>query len=117
MEIKLKNRFVAGFIVALFTVPLSAVASGWVVPDPAKYPRVPANFIQIVVNVTNAILGLVAIGATLFIIIGGAQYLTSTGDEQKAKDGKLTIQYAVMGLVIAALAYAAVALIVAVMSS
>ncbi len=49
-----------------------------------------------------AIGGVVALG---FIVFGGFQYMTSTGDATKIQKAKTTILYAVIGLVVAALAF------------
>ena len=59
-------------------------------------------------NVINVVLGVLAVVAVIAIILGGVQYMTSQGDPQKVKTAKNTIMYAVMGLVIAILAFAIV---------
>ena len=46
------------------------------------------------------------------IIFGGIRYTTSNGDTKKVTDAKNTIMYAVVGLVVAIVAYALVAWIV-----
>ena len=67
-----------------------------------------SDIIILIDNITNILL-LVAGGvALLFIIIGGIQYLTSYGDEEKNKSAKTTILWAVVGLVIVALAWSIV---------
>ena len=58
-----------------------------------------------IINTVLAVLGVVAVGA---IILGGVQYATSAGDPAKIKTAKNTILYALMGLVIALLAFAIV---------
>ena len=58
----------------------------------------------VVQNIINAIIGLMGLVAVVFIIIGGVQYMTSTGDSGKTAKAKNTILYAVIGLVICALA-------------
>lgn len=52
-----------------------------------------------------AVCGLVAV---VFIVIGGIQYMTSSGDSGKTKKAKDTILYACIGLIICALAFAIV---------
>ncbi|MDO4986946.1 MAG: hypothetical protein Q4E46_01330 [Candidatus Saccharibacteria bacterium] len=58
--------------------------------------------------IINTVLGVVAVVAVVFIIVGGVQYITSSGDTGKAMKAKNTIMYAVIGLVIALLAFAIV---------
>ena len=61
--------------------------------------------INTIINVIMGILGLVAV---LVIILGGVQYVTSTGDAAKVKKAKDTIMYGIIGLVISLLAFAIV---------
>lgn len=61
--------------------------------------------IKDVVNVLLFILGAIAV---IMIIIGGIRYTTSNGDASQTKAAKDTILYAVIGLVVAILAYAIV---------
>ena len=63
------------------------------------------NVMQNVINIVIAVLGIVAV---LFVIIGAAQYMVSQGDPAKAKKAKDTIIYAILGVVLATLAYAIV---------
>lgn len=65
-----------------------------------------ADFTQILVNIVNYILAFIALLGIIFIIWGGIQYITSTGDTGKTEDAKNTIMYAAIGLLIAAMAYA-----------
>lgn len=57
--------------------------------------------IQTIVNVLSAAVGVVAV---IMIIIGGFRYVTSGGDSARVTSAKNTILYAIIGLVIAALA-------------
>ena len=61
--------------------------------------------IKTIINWVVGVLGLVAV---IVIIMGAVSYMTSNGDASKVKKGKDTILYGVIGLVIAALAYAIV---------
>lgn len=58
-----------------------------------------------IVKILSAIVGLVAV---LMIILGGFRYITSGGDTTKVNGAKNTIIYAVVGLVVVALAQAIV---------
>ena len=59
-------------------------------------------------NVTNVILFLVGAVAVIMLIIGGFRYVMSNGDAGAIKGAKDTILYAIIGIVVAFLAYAAV---------
>ncbi len=60
------------------------------------------------ISIINTALGVITVVAVIFIIIGGVQYITSSGDTSKAMKAKNTIMYAVIGLVVALLAFAIV---------
>lgn len=64
-----------------------------------------ADRIKTVVNILLYMLGSIAV---IMIIIGGIRYTTSNGDSSNTKAGKDTILYAVVGLVVAILAFAIV---------
>ena len=57
-------------------------------------------------QVTNTILYIVGIIAVIMLIIGGIKYVVSGGDSKKVTDAKNTVLYAIIGLVIAFLAFA-----------
>ena len=59
-------------------------------------------------QITNTILYVVGIIAVIMLIIGGIRYVTSGGDSKKVTDAKNTVLYAIIGLIIAFLAYAIV---------
>jgi hypothetical protein len=59
-------------------------------------------------TVVNTILFLLGVVAVIVIVIGGFKYVTSNGDAEKVKSAKNTILYAVIGLVVAIMAYAIV---------
>ena len=59
-------------------------------------------------QVTNTILYIVGIIAVIMLIVGGVKYLISGGDNKKVTDAKNTVLYAIIGLVIAFLAFAIV---------
>lgn len=68
-----------------------------------------AGRVQGVVNLMLYILGILAV---IMIVIGGFRYVVSAGDEGGIKQGKNTIIYAVIGLIVAILAYAIVNFVV-----
>jgi hypothetical protein len=55
--------------------------------------------------------GLAGALTILFIVIGGYQYMTSSGDDKKAESGKKTIKWAVFGLGLVLFSYAIVTVV------
>lgn len=68
-------------------------------------------------QVTNTILYVVGIIAVIMLIIGGIRYVTSGGDAKKVTDAKNTVLYAIIGLVIAFLAFAIVNFVISALPS
>ncbi len=107
--------FASNIMFAIAQTPTPTVApggGGWVAP--AQPTGVMQDINKAVMNITNWILGFIALIAVLAIIWGGVQYVTSVGNDTQMESAKKTIQWAVMGLVVAGLAYAIVYVIVAV---
>ena len=61
-----------------------------------------------VINILNGVIGVLSFVAVVVIIIGGVQYMTSSGDATKVKKGKDIILYGVIGLAICVLSFAIV---------
>jgi len=59
------------------------------------------NIVTTIVNIFSIVVGIVAV---IMIIVGGFKYITSGGDSGNITSAKNTIVYAVIGLVIVALA-------------
>jgi hypothetical protein len=59
-------------------------------------------------KVTNILLFLVGAISVIMLIIGGIRYVVSGGDQAAVTSAKNTILYAIVGIVVAFLAYAAV---------
>ena len=68
-------------------------------------------------RITNIILYIVGIIAVIMLIIGGIKYVISGGDAKKVTDAKNTVLYAIIGLIIAFLAYAIVNFVVSALPS
>ncbi|HCH34077.1 MAG: hypothetical protein UY35_C0009G0022 [Candidatus Saccharibacteria bacterium GW2011_GWC2_48_9] len=62
--------------------------------------------------VSNILLFLIGLAAVIMIIIGGIRYTTSNGDPSQTKAAKDTILYAVIGIVVALMAFAIVRFVV-----
>jgi hypothetical protein len=66
------------------------------------------DFTNMVINILNGVIGVLGLVCVVVIIIGGINYMTSSGDAGKVKKGKDTILYGLIGLVICILAFALV---------
>ncbi len=62
----------------------------------------------IITNVTNILLFVAGALAVIMLIVGGLRYAVSSGDPKAVTAARNTIVYAIVGLVIAFLAFAAV---------
>lgn len=65
-----------------------------------------ANINQIVRNVVNVLLWVVGIASVIMLIVGGIRYVVSAGDQNAVQGAKNTILYALVGLIVAFLAFA-----------
>ena len=73
--------------------------------DVSESPDQINSLIATVINIFSVVVGVVAV---IMIIIGGLKYITSSGDSNNVTSAKNTILYAIIGIVIAFLAFAAV---------
>lgn len=112
-----KSKFISFFAFAFclfsaFYFTYSASAAGWVLPvNPGNLIE---DFDEAVLNLTNWLLGLAAMAGVVAIIWGGMNYISSSGDTQKADLSKRIIYYAFMGIFIAGIAYAIIRAVVTV---
>lgn len=72
-----------------------------------------SDLVGIITQILNIIVGLLGIVCVVVIILGGVNYMTSTGDAGKVKKAKDTILYGVIGLVVCALAAVIVNFVIA----
>ena len=59
------------------------------------------NIVSTVINIFSIVVGIIAV---IFIIIGGVKYITSGGEAANITAAKNTIMFAIVGLVVVALA-------------
>lgn len=77
----------------------------------ARGDGMPADLIGVdgvFTKLVNTVLYAVGIISVIMLILGGIRYVISGGDSKKVTDAKNTIMYAIIGLIIAILAYAIV---------
>lgn len=72
----------------------------------------PGSLVDSFRDITNTVLFLVGAVAVIALIYGGFRYVTSAGNGKNVEAAKETILYAIIGLVVAILAYAIVNFVV-----
>ncbi len=118
---KLKNILLSAFAVSLLAAPalVPAIASADAIgenlcaganlsvtdtcnssADTASGDKL-NDIIKLVINIFSMVVGIIAV---IMIIVGGLKYITSSGDSGNVTSAKNTILYAIIGLVIVALA-------------
>lgn len=111
-------------LVAPSTLPV-AVAAQAPTATPTPAPTVPPGVVTATINnplgsnslgaliirVIRFLLTMLGALAVLFIIIGGVRMVTSAGNEKAVTAGKQTVTWAVIGLVVALLAFSVIGLV------
>ena len=103
--VKLAELVMVGMLLVL---PVATPAYAQFVKPPCGSTGVPCQTTDpsvFLTNIINVLLGLAAVVAVLFLIIGGFWYITSAGNEETAEKGKNTAINAIIGLVIIILSY------------
>lgn len=67
-----------------------------------------ADLPTIIQRVIQVLLFIVGVAAVIMLIVGAIRYTVSAGDQTAVANAKNTILYAVVGIIVAVLAYAAV---------
>ena len=70
-------------------------------PDGAGATETVNKNVRLALNLFSSVVGIIAV---VMIIIGGVRYITSNGDSGNVNNAKNTILYAIIGLVVVALA-------------
>lgn len=66
------------------------------------------TLVSSITNILNAVIGILGLVCVVVMIIGGVNYMTSSGDAAKVKKAKDTILYGLIGLIVCVLAFALV---------
>ena len=79
-------------------------------PKPGQYtePASDMSFTDSIITIINWVIGILGLVCVIVIIIGGVNYMTSSGEAGKVKKAKDTILYGIIGLVVCILAFAIV---------
>lgn len=95
----------------LYFAPVTALAA-IVTECPDNNPACNKDLTVLITSISNTILLLVGIVAVLFLIIGGFQYIASAGNAETIAKAKSTILYAIIGIGVTLLSWAAVTFII-----
>ncbi len=77
--------------------------------EPGKYiNNGETSLDQSITTILNGIVGVLGIVCVVVMIIGGVNYMTSSGDSGKVKKAKDTILYGLIGLIVCVLSFAIV---------
>jgi hypothetical protein len=103
------SKFSIGIVLsAVFFFALN-VQKSFAIITLSKIPGVPTKPIpDIIDDLIGWILGIGLMFSVLYLVWGGINYISSTGDQQKTENARKTIKYALLGVLIIGLSYAAV---------
>lgn len=76
--------------------------------DGANTGENPADLQTVIQNVIRVLLFIVGTAAVIMLIVGAVRYTVSAGDQQAVANAKNTILYAIVGVIVAVLAWVAV---------
>lgn len=98
--------------IAALALPLTAAAQVGTGNYGTTFGLGTADLESTVVNVVQWVLGFLGLVAVIMILIGGFQWMTAGGNEEKIASAKKIISAAVIGLIVVLLAWAIVIFVV-----
>ena len=110
-------KLFTSFVIASITLAALSAAQSYAIgtvsqgADSARGTQQPANLFGdtgVFSTISSVLLFIVGAIAVIMIIIGGLRYVISGGDATQVQAAKNTILYALVGIIIAILAYAAI---------
>ncbi len=108
-------KIIVSSILTIFLLAVPYLAAAQVTVDPnlgTTFNLGTADLESTIIRVVQWVLGFLALIAVIMILIGGFQWLTSAGNEEKVASAKKIISAAVIGLIIVLLAWAIVIFVV-----
>ena len=104
-RMNIRSAFMSALTLVFVLTPGIALAQGSF-GDPVAAPTgtQSAPLPTAIINILNGLLVIAALAALVFLIIGGFRYIFSQGDEDQTTAAKNTILYAIIGLIVIALA-------------
>ena len=73
--------------------------------QPAGIYKDTTGVAKLFTDIIQILIGVSGVLSLIFIIIGGIKIITASGDEKKMASAQATITYAIIGLVVTALAF------------
>ncbi|MFG3690629.1 pilin [Micromonospora sp. NPDC047740] len=64
----------------------------------------PHSIAQVIANITGWVMGIIAVVATMFLVIGGLRYMAAGGDPAQVEQAKGNVKSALIGYALAVLA-------------
>lgn len=101
-----KTTLISFLSLALALTFTNSAGAQWALP-PNVYNLI-GDLDAAILNLTNWLLGLVAMAAVVAMVWGGINYIGASGDTQKADLSKRIIYYSFLGIFVAGIAYAIV---------
>lgn len=112
MKTKLKTLLYSSAGLLFFApAAFASVQSGADNAKPASAPQDLFGSTGVFHTIANVLIFLVGAVAVIMLIIGGFRYVVSQGDAGSVKQAKDTILYAIIGIVVAIIAFAVVSFI------
>ncbi|MEA1937195.1 MAG: pilin [Patescibacteria group bacterium] len=108
-----KNKFIIfiSYLMVSFCA-INIANAQWTLPNPATFNLSTRNPQTIIEELTKWLLGLVVAIGILAIIWAGISYVSSGGDTEQATTAKRIIKYALLGIIVAGVAWALVDVLV-----
>jgi len=103
----MKKTLLAVILLSLFALPMVILA----LETPPIGPTSEAGILAIVDTITNWIFTIFLAAAVIFIIMAAIQFLTSGGDPGKVGSARNSLLYALIGVAVAVMAKALIALV------
>ena len=102
---KYRDRVSVLALMAVIVAPSNALAQLSPGEPPTDDDR---GLLELFAQIGNILLMLIGAVAVIMLIVGGFRYVASAGDSSAIEGAKNTILYAIIGIVVAFLAYAAI---------
>lgn len=95
---------VAGAIVLVALVVVGAASAGAAVAEPVSVVALAQSFDQVLDNIRNWLIGILAGLATVCLTVAGARYVLASGDPSEVEKSKTALRAACVGYALAMLA-------------